>query len=106
RVPLPPPAPLTPALPPVADQLLDRTVALAAGGGQVTMVPRTLDTEVASLGLARGQFARITLTAEDLYWQVGDRRYRVEHIAVDFDDIRVRTVYAPTLVFGSITVAV
>lgn len=105
-VPLTPAEALKQALHSMADQFLDRTVALAAGGGQVTMVPRTLDTEVDSLGLARGQFARIALTAEDLYWQVGDRRYRVEHIAVDFDDIRVRTVYAPTLVFGSITVAV
>lgn len=91
-----------------AEQFLDRRISMDVGDGDgaVSMTPRTLETDVNSLGLARGQFASIQMTASDLVWESGNRRINVDHLSFDCHDIRLRTSYTPALVFGSIHVGV
>jgi len=113
-VPLTPAQFLQNAMRSVADQFLHKRVRTRAGDGTLTLTPTDLDTEVDSLSLARGQFARIRLTAADLHW-VGDRpsapsasplQVRVDHAEVDFRDIRLRTAYTPAIELGTIGVEV
>lgn len=118
--------PLTPAqffqnvMRTIADQFLDKRIRTRAGEGVLTFTPTTLDTDVNSLGLARGQFAHIRLTAKDLHWiadspedgvdAADDRppghrtalQVHVEHAQVASRDLRLRTTYSPALEFGTI----
>lgn len=106
--------PLTPAqvlqsvMRSIGDQFLDKRISMAVGDGAatITMTPKTLATDVNSMGLARGQFASIKMTAENLVWDSAGRAINVDHLSVDCHDIRLRTSYTPALVFGSINVGV
>lgn len=91
-----------------AEQFLDKRIGMAVGkgSGTVSMTPRTLETDINSLDLARGQFASIQMTATDLVWKDNGRKIHVEHLSLDCHDIRLRTSYTPSLVFGSIHVGV
>lgn len=115
-VPLTPAQFLQNAMRTVADQFLHKRVRMQAGNGTLTLTPTELDTEVDSLGLARGQFARIRATAAGLHW-VGNPaeppagqaprpglQVHVEHAEVDCRDIQLRTAYSPALEFGTIEV--
>lgn len=100
----------------VADQFLDTRIRVRAGTGTLTMTPTDLETDVNSLDLARGQFARIQAAATDLHWAAdtpGDptrprtvRQVAVEHARIDCRDIGMRTAYSPALEFGTIDVEV
>ncbi len=106
--------PLTPAqvlqsvMRTIAEQFLDKRVSMAVsdGAGTVAMTPKTLETDVNSMGLARGQFASINMTADKLVWRSGGRTVNVDHLSVDCHDIRLRTSFTPSLVFGTINVVV
>ncbi|WP_024795177.1 LmeA family phospholipid-binding protein [Tomitella biformata] len=106
--------PLTPAqvlqsvMSSIAEQFLDKRISMAVTNdtATVSMTPKTLVTDVNSLGLARGQFASIKMTAADLVWQSGSRTINVDHLSVDCHDIRLRTSLTPALVFGTIDVGV
>ncbi|WP_200175431.1 hypothetical protein [Tomitella cavernea] len=115
-VPLTPAQFLQNAMRTVAEQFLDKRVRMRAGDGMLTLTPTALDTEVESLGLARGQFARIRATAADLHWvrnpadpATGDDprpglQVHVDHAEVDCRDIQLRTAYSSALEFGTIDV--
>ncbi len=95
----------------VAEQFLDKRVHVRAGEGTLAFTPTDLDTEVNSLELARGQFARIRATAAALQWTAdpgdgAERTVRVDRAVVDCHDIRLRTAYSPALEFGTIGVQV
>lgn len=92
----------------LAEQFLGKRVSTAVsdGAGTVSMTPTSLVTDVNSLGLARGQFASIQMTAENLVWESGERTINIDHLSVDCHDIRLRTPYTPSLVFGTVDVGV
>lgn len=106
--------PLTPAqvlqsvMRSIAEQFLDKRVSLSVNNDTATlaMTPTTLVTDVNSLGLARGQFANIKMTAENLVWESAGRTVHVDDLSVDCHDIRLRTSITPSLVFGAIDVGV
>lgn len=102
NVPITPAQMLQTAIQTIGEQFLHRRVRFRAGGSIVTMTPVELDCRVDSIGLARGQFAAIRMTAENVRW--GD--VRLQRLTLICRDIRLRSVYAPALVFGSVEVHV
>ncbi|AEF38837.1 MULTISPECIES: LmeA family phospholipid-binding protein [Hoyosella] len=85
-----------------SDRLLGRRITIQTGDTDVSFTPVEIDSDFHTLGLATGQIAAIRFVANHVRWE----RTTLQRVEVTFTDTRLRSLPAPYLVVGLVTVRI
>ncbi|GGC76611.1 hypothetical protein GCM10011410_32370 [Hoyosella rhizosphaerae] len=85
-----------------SDRLLGRRLTVRAGGTDVSFTPVEIDSDFRTLGLATGQISTLRIVANHVRWE----RTTLHQVEITCSNVRLRSLPAPYLVAGLVTLRV
>lgn len=85
-----------------SDRLLGKRITVRMGDTDVSLTPVEIDSDIRTLGLATGQIATIKFVANHVRWE----RTTLQRVELTLTDTRLRSLPAPYLVVGLVSVRI